>query len=95
MSKPTTHTTPAKARATRPPGRVARWLADLGLGYVLMLCASIGGLVWLAAIHLVGMRHDAALIVSLAAGAGAFARAHQLASRAVTARQENEPEASP
>ncbi|WP_329258733.1 hypothetical protein OG417_21315 [Actinoallomurus sp. NBC_01490] len=93
MTKPTTHTTPTKARATTTrPGHIARWLADLGLGYVLMLTASIGGLIWLVAIHLFGIRHDAALILSLAAVAGAFARAHQLASRAVAARQETDPE---
>jgi hypothetical protein len=91
MTKPT-HTTPTKVRATTTrPGRVARWLADVGLGYVLMLTASIGGLVWLVAIHLFGMRHDAALIVSLFAGAGAFARAHQLVSR-VRTRGETESE---
>jgi predicted lipid-binding transport protein (Tim44 family) len=93
MTKPTTHKAPAaKTPAARPAaGPLGRWLADLGFGYFVMLCASIGGLVWLAAIHLIGIRHDAALILSLLAGVGAFARAHQLAARAAaSARADTE-----
>jgi hypothetical protein len=99
MTKPTTHKAPAATtHATKSAASpVGRWLADLGLGYVVMLAASIGGLVWLTAIHLTSMRHDAALILSLLAGVGAFARAHQLAARADTrARADtDEPEVNP
>ena len=67
----------ARPHATVPPaGPIARWLADLGLGYVLMLAVSIGGLVWLAAMHLVLMLHGPALMLRTA-------RAAQPASRAV------------
>ena len=86
----TTRPTIPAAHAARPrAGRISRWLADLGFAWVLMLTASIGGLVWLAAIHLAGMRHDAALILSLAASVGALIRAHQLAARAVAARHKD------
>jgi hypothetical protein len=99
MTKPTTHKAPAATTpaAKTAAGPVGRWLADLGLGYVVMRAASIGGLVWLAAIHLIGMRHDAALTLSLLAGVGAFARAHQLAARADARApaDTDEPEVNP
>jgi hypothetical protein len=71
--------------AAPPAGPLARWLADLGLGYVLMLAASIGGLVWLAAIHLVLMRHGPALMLSVLSGAGSLTGMCRARARAVAA----------
>jgi len=89
------NTTPAHKAAAKPPvGPLGQWLADLGLGYVLMLCASIGGLAWLVAIHLAGMRHDAALLLSLEVGIGVFALVNRLAVRAdAAARAKTGPRA--
>jgi hypothetical protein len=99
MTKPTTHKAPAAKTLTAKSaaGPVGRWLAGVGLGWIVMLCAGIGGLAWLVLIHPLGMRHDAALILSLLTGVGAFGLAHQLASGATTCARADtdEPEVNP
>ncbi|MGH3377646.1 MAG: hypothetical protein ACRDS0_03790 [Pseudonocardiaceae bacterium] len=65
----TSHSTNKKTHAAGTSvGPVGRWLADLGLGYVLMLAANIGGLVWLVMIYPLGMRHGPAVMLSIGAG---------------------------
>jgi hypothetical protein len=70
--KPSTPSAPAGKAHTGRPGRVGRWLVCLGLVDVVMLAAIAGGLVWLTAIHPLGMRHGPALMLSIGAALLAF-----------------------
>jgi ABC-type transport system involved in cytochrome bd biosynthesis fused ATPase/permease subunit len=53
---------------------IRRFLARQELADVLMLAPAAGGLVWLAAVHVVGMNHGPALMLAVLAAVGVFAR---------------------
>lgn len=59
---------------TREPTALRRFVASLALVDVVMVAGIAGGGVWLAAVHLVGMRHDAAFLLSVLAAVAAFVR---------------------